>query len=320
MRYEGDIKDLEVMELGDMKVMPVDDYKIPLYENIPYWVYFIQPGSVKENKKFKGRTGQFFFRAFDNREDETQEVSEEDMAYMFSEKLRLLYIGHMGYKRALMPEFGTGENQPLCKSRDGVWPSPELENPVAEKCTVWKDGRPASLCPKSIWGTEVKGDRKVPVPPECTETVLHAFFDIDRKAPILIPIKGMQHETFNAWRRTTPTLVHRVLTTGMDPSSYYVQVTQRDQGTYWQMVFTFVKDESLDLKKFLPVIAWHQANSLPDLSKEPPKPELGELDYTDAIDVTPENSDKTTQAPVTADEEEALMKESAEDSIENFDV
>ena len=306
-KYDGSIQDLQITSCGDVQVLTInEDTQIPLFSRVPFWASFIQPGSVKNNKKFKGHAGHFYFSGFDADEDSDEEVDENDV---FSPKLRVIPIGLSGYSRALMPEWEPGgDTEPLCKSQDGVWPSPRIVMPRAAKCGTWDNSGKrgpylTDICPEGKWVNGVK--------PACKKTENWMFFDIDRKCPIMLPLSGTNISPFKALSKKLAVLQLKAITKGADIKDYFVQIMGEDKGTYYQMQFSFAKAEDAKPSEYLAAVAWYQENVLPSLGVDPEKPvALGGGDDAQGVD----------RSNLSKEDEAALEAEAAEAEAKSFEV
>lgn len=83
-------------------------------------------------------------------------------------------------ERIMFPVYGSGNNKPICKSYNGVVPSPFVENPPARTCAA---------CPNSKWG------KKDPVSgkstrPRCDEGYKMTVIIKESQLPRIIKFKG----------------------------------------------------------------------------------------------------------------------------------
>lgn len=304
-KYEGDLTTLDIKSYGDLSVLTVaEGVQVPLFEAIPFWAQFVQPGSVKKNPKFKGKTGQFFFRAFESEDDDGDGADEIDEDNKFSETLRVLPIGLIGYRRILLPEYDSGITEPICQSGDGIWPSPYIDMPKAEKCGTWEHGDKGpyvkDICPIGMWKDGVK--------PECRKSQVWAFFDLDRKAPIGIELRGMNLSAMTSIKRKLQVLQWKAVTQGQDLKQYFVQIVGSDQGTYQQMQFSFAKAEDLDPAPFYSAVAWYQEHLLKALGTDPERPQAAGS-----------TEGAAPEAQMSEEDQEALEKEQHE-AVQDFEV
>jgi len=83
-------------------------------------------------------------------------------------------------ERLMFPPYGSGNNKPICKSYDGIVPSPWIENPPAKTCEA---------CPNSKWGKKDpvtnKGKR-----PACDEGFKMTVIIKESQLPRIIKFKG----------------------------------------------------------------------------------------------------------------------------------
>jgi len=297
VKYTKGTKDLQIVDQGTIKILTLSDGSaVPLLVKVPFWVQFIQPGTVTNNKALKGKKGMFYFPAY-AADDEDGDDDAPDEADLFSTELRVLYIGMFGVQRGLMPPYEAGgDKDPICASDDGVWPRASIEMPRAEKCGTWvvEDGKPPFLKDICQSGTWVNG-----VKPECQRRFLHMFFDMDRKAPIMLPLHGTSIGPFRKLQKKAQLLQLKAVTKGLSLDKYFIKISKgEDMGTYVKMAFNFAEAEDLNPGMFLPAVAWYQENLLPVLGEdpEPPKREEGR----NVPELTPEE-----QEALKADQEKA---------------
>jgi len=312
-KYEGNVADLQIVSNGSLKVLTINDkVKVPLFETVPFWGKFVQLGSVKENKRLKGHAGHFYFPKFDSPEDSTEEVDENEV---FSEKLRLLLVGFAGYTRALMPKWepGSADTTPICSSRDGIWPSTNVELPMDTKCGTWEtlsNGHVSikDTCPSGMWDSK----NKIKIKPACRRTENWVFFDLDRKCPIMLSLAGVNVKGFKALYKKMEVLQLRAITKGLDLTNYHIQAKGEEvEGeTFHKMTFNFAQAEDITPSDFLGAVAWYQTNVLPVLGVDP---------------VNPRNADDSQQSGgrmLSAEDEAALQlaETMAAEDAANFDV
>jgi len=308
-KYEGNLNELTITDNGGLKILAISETaRIPLFEKIPFWVSFIQPGSIKSNKRLKGHAGHFYFKNYDEGEDSDEEM---DPAKVFSEKLRVLPIGLAGYNRALMPEWDSNEKDPICKSQDGIWPTVRRDDlgaivtPQSPKCGTWErmaNGAPIikDLCDMGRWINGVK--------PACKRSENWVFFDLDRKTPIFLPISGANLGPLKALYKKMPPLQLKAVIEGEDLGAYFIQIVGNDKGTYQQMSFTFAKAEDLNPSEYLSAVAWYQQNVLPVLGED------GEDPFAD------QEQHRASGPAISAEDADAIKADAAEDAVSGFEV
>lgn len=307
-KYEGNLNELSIVDRNGLKVLTVaEDLKIPLFEKVPFWVSFIQPGSIKNNPRFKGHGGHFYFSSYDAEEDSEEEA---DDAEVFSEKLRVLPIGLFGYSRGLMPEWDSNDTEPICRSFDGIWPAVmrddlgAVKEPQSPKCGTWEirpDRAPylKDLCDMGSWVNGVK--------PACKRTENWVFFDLDRKTPIFLPISGANISPLKGLYKKMAPLQLKAVISGADLGAYFVQISSVDKGTYRQMSFNFVKSEDVNPADYLSAVAWYQHNVLPVLGEDGVSPFEG-------------LGDEVAGPSISKEDAEAIKADAKDDAVSGFEV
>ena len=98
--------------------------------------------------------------------------------------------------RVLWPaEIGT---DPICRSTNGLDPSPQIERPVSDACCVIVGRRLQPACPKAVWPRHGR--------PECRDTFLLVALDLATETPFVMGFHGSAIRTIKiirtlAWQR-----------------------------------------------------------------------------------------------------------------------
>jgi hypothetical protein len=92
-------------------------------------------------------------------------------------------------------EIGT---DPICRSDNGLDPSPTVEHPVAEACCIVAGRRLRPICPKAQWPRQGR--------PECRDTFLLVALDLVTGTPFAMSFHGSAIRTIKiirtlAWQR-----------------------------------------------------------------------------------------------------------------------
>jgi hypothetical protein len=92
-------------------------------------------------------------------------------------------------------EIGT---DPICRSTDGLYPSPLIEKPVGDACCVIVGRRLRPVCPKAEWPRQGR--------PECRDTYLLVALDLATGTPFVMGFHGAAIRTIKiirtlAWQR-----------------------------------------------------------------------------------------------------------------------
>ncbi|MBI5486470.1 MAG: hypothetical protein HY905_03980 [Deltaproteobacteria bacterium] len=92
-------------------------------------------------------------------------------------------------------EIGT---DPICRSTNGLDPSPLIERPVSETCCVIVGRRLQPACPKAVWPRHGR--------PECRDTYLLVALDLSTETPFAMGFHGAAIRTIKiirtlAWQR-----------------------------------------------------------------------------------------------------------------------
>lgn len=91
----------------------------------------------------------------------------------------------MSTGRALFPTYDPSipPQEPLCKSNNGLVPSPFVEHPVSSKCGDLVNGGFVAHCPNAKWN-----NRK---PPVCSDNRMLMFINTETELPCFIQFKGV---------------------------------------------------------------------------------------------------------------------------------
>lgn len=265
--YNGNVNDLVQMNQNGKAVMEVEGKEVRLLDEMSIRFQMVQPGSVKERPKlFKGRAGQFYLASLDDREEDELDAGEE-ADYHFVETLRALPIGRVRFSRGYFPDFDSGEKDPLCRSDNGIFPSPRIEGPYSVQCARWKEGKgkkgvfyPEAVCPESQW---VNGDK-----PACTLIEDWAFFDLDLKIPFILSLKSTALGAFNQLSRRFNVLEVNAMRKGFEVEDYFIRISTSDEGTYRQLKFKFEHDPDGTARQYHPLALWYIENTLPILGPD----------------------------------------------------
>lgn len=166
---EGAPYELPLNEDGDYVMSTGDEASIFTADEIS-WYKLVQPGSLAKNPELKAHVGKYY-------EDKTKSVLEQEL---------FIHIGTHSGGRNRFSEYGSGNEEPLCKSFDGITPVANAEQPGAALCAecpygdiMWKSGNS----------------------PECKEVRNEIFLDIVTKMPVIIPMKGLALGALNKFKR-----------------------------------------------------------------------------------------------------------------------
>lgn len=89
-------------------------------------------------------------------------------------------------------------SDPVCRSDDGLYPSPTVEKPVSEACCIVAGRRLRPVCPKAEWPRHGR--------PECRDTFLLLALDLVTGTPFAMSFHGSAIRTIKivrtlAWQR-----------------------------------------------------------------------------------------------------------------------
>jgi hypothetical protein len=92
-------------------------------------------------------------------------------------------------------EIGT---DPICRSTNGLDPSPQIERPVSDACCVIVGRRLQPACPRAVWPRHGR--------PECRDTFLLVALDLSTESPFAMSFHGSAIRTIKiirtlAWQR-----------------------------------------------------------------------------------------------------------------------
>jgi hypothetical protein len=81
--------------------------------------------------------------------------------------------------------------EPICKSLDGIVPSPTVERPVHDTCSVLSGRRLRPTCPTAMWQRTPNGDGPGRnEPPQCRDTYSLIGLDLETGAPFAMSFRG----------------------------------------------------------------------------------------------------------------------------------
>lgn len=322
--YNGNVNDLVTMNKSGKAVMEILDKPTRLMDEINIKYQMVQPGSVKANPKlFKGRAGQFYLASLDEREEDELD---QDADINFVETLRVLPIGLLRYSRAYFPVYDGaddgGSKEPLCRSTNGIWPSPFIDEPYATQCARWvasKDKKKVGyflkpMCPESVW---INGNK-----PNCSLVQDWVFFDLDLRIPFILSLKSTGIGAFNKLNKKFNVLEVKADRSGHEIDDYFIRVSSSDEGTYRQLKFSFEHDTEGVTKMFFPVALWYTENVLPILGPDTitDDPQVWASMRVQENEAAGENQTMISSTSEKLSEEDKAAADAAIEEAANFDV
>jgi hypothetical protein len=162
-------------EGGVCEALVVPDEGEPVYEDdvlVPRYVV-VQPTSKE------GTPGTFRSNL------DGSERSELRLAPLRIQRGRILWSAEIG-------------TDPICRSSDGLYPSPLIDHPMSETCCIVAGRRLRPVCPKAEWPRQGR--------PECRDTFLLVALDLASGTPFAMGFHGSAIRTIKivrtlAWQR-----------------------------------------------------------------------------------------------------------------------
>lgn len=220
----------------------IGDNERPLVTK-PFTAKLIQPGHINsadaETKaKLKDHIAKFYIEGLDE-------------AYS---TLRLMPINMISRSRRLWGEFSTNQDKSLlCYSMDGENPSPNVAQPMCDKCGEFKMGSKGeyfvSDCEKAQW----KDGQK----PECAELIRVAFLELEYLVPIEMQFKGTQLSAWYKFRRDYETAWNRARLKGENINDFVINMTAANEGTWASMALNFVNAADENPAQYVPLIDYY---------------------------------------------------------------
>lgn len=219
-----DYSGLDIRQDDDGDIAVIDGQEIPLLD-VAFNIKIVQPGHVTENKVLKDHVAKILVIYDEN--DPTQESTDH---------LNLAPITIVGTSMRNFGNFdsASSDKKLLCYSNDGIVPADRVEvplNPCCAEIVMGKNGPQRKVvCPEAVWEDGNK--------PCCREEVTVAFFDMDRKIPILMRLHGTAIGAWNALQRSYRTAKNVARLKRKSIGDYFIELTVDYSGTYVTPVFT----------------------------------------------------------------------------------
>lgn len=239
---------------------------IPILDT-DFEVKIIQPGHVGRDKSLSGAMYKFQIKGM-----------EDDLV----ERMRILPITIVqhGYRMFAAYEGGDTENSLLCYSIDGVHPSERIEAPMAPVCSAVETvggqlvRKPICTCAQWLDGKK----------PDCKEVLTVAFFDIDRKFPMRMQLKGTAMSAWHDLRKAYKTARNVAKLKGRSVNDYYLEMVVVNNGTYATPSFIMVDSGEEKVSRFQPLLRHYMA-TLYSKIEEPTESILSSAQLQDTVDI-----------------------------------
>ena len=241
---------MDVKESEEGPYVVIDGEEVPVIDSVAT-ITVVQPGhlTIKDNKaKYANHKGKFY-----------NELLEES-----SSELRLLPLAVLRHGRRLYAPYDPNNTELLCYSLDGENPASKVEQPICDKCgtfTVSPRGEYfVPNCPKSVWA----GDKK----PECSESLMVAFFDIDKKIPVEMQLTGTQISAWNAFKKSYKQKKNAARIKRKSINDFIIKALVEDEGTYVSVSFALENAEQENPGKYGPLMKLYWDNLFIPLQKK----------------------------------------------------
>jgi len=247
---------IEVIEGDNGDIVLIGTTEVPVVDTM-FEIQLIQPGHIKENKALKGKAGHWWIGITpEKKKGEPVSVDEfTENTIAFAETVRLLPIAPISRGRTLFPPYDSGDRTLMCYSRDGMVPSTKVISPFAAKCAQITDkGRYEPLCTKAIW---VDGQK-----PECSDQITMAFYDLDRKIPVLMKLSGTGISAWNKFLKALKKQRNIARIKGKRVEDFILVVSSDTKGTYELPVFTYVEATEDNPRDYIPLLKWYETTLL----------------------------------------------------------
>lgn len=195
----------------------------------------IQPGHIARNKELAAHFGEFVIEGLQD----------------YAREFRLLPLTIVRQGLRFFADYDDGTNEAknlLCYSLDGLTPSPRVTSPMSPVCSrvAFRAGRPyrVYVCSHAVW----RSDK-----PSCRSEVTVAFFDMNRKIPLRLQLKGLGMSAWNALQREYKRAGNIAKLRGLSIADFSIRLTAESRGSFMTPAFSMQYDESRP-SRYLPLL------------------------------------------------------------------
>lgn len=216
---------VQINKVGIPVIVSNKGEEVSIYTS-PFNMRIVHPSSITNNESLLPHLGKFYFQEID----------------VSTEELILVPLSEGTIHRSLFPDNfngSTGNNEPLCRSLDGLTPDSRIEAPISLQCAHINpdSGNIQVVCPMAMW----ENNR----PSKCRMSKLIPFYDCAAQIPIYWELKGVALSAYNKALREWNKQVNINIYRGLSTDNLVLQVTLANKGTYFEPVFKYITYEGV---------------------------------------------------------------------------